>query len=76
MQDLGHLRELEEEIRKGLLTGEQLQDMEICEEYIYLVQQIEGKPISEFSMADEKKYKYLSLLSEHKINKFWKRSDS
>ena len=76
MQDLEQMRELEEEIRKRLLTGEQLQDMEICEEYIYLAQQIEGKPLSKFTMADEKKYKYLSLLSEHKINKFWKRSDS
>lgn len=71
MQYLERLQELEEEIRQRKLTGEKLQDTGIFDEYIDLVQQIEGAPISEFTMKDAKKYKYLRQIMEFKNNEGW-----
>ena len=72
MKYIERLRALEEEIKQLTFSGNDSQDIGVSDEYIDLVQQIEGKPISVFTSEDVKKYKYLQRIADLKNNEDWK----
>lgn len=67
------LKKLEENIRQELYFGKSFSDigLEVVNEYISLVEKIEGKKIEKFTSETIIKYVYLLNLSEVRNKEFW-----
>lgn len=73
MNALEELKELEAEIRSRLLNGESFNEIgqDSADQYIDLVEQIEGKSQYNFSEDMIRKYKYLHEFTQIKNDNFW-----